>query len=79
MKEIKLSPKENDLLVPLIETELYQKGLMPLFAYIGNGIAKDTAENAPDWDAVQRNRGKLEMLRYLHKFFKQLNKDSNKK
>lgn len=78
-KELKLSPKERQLLEPFFETDTYQLALKPVLERWGNGIAKLSAEYATDWDQVQMNRGKLQALKALHKQIEQWNQESKKR
>lgn len=79
MEEPKLSPKEQALLEPLAETDLYLQGLKPVLQRWANGIAAATAEQSTDWDNVVLNRGKLQMLKQLNKFIKHVNTKGRKK
>lgn len=78
MEEPKLSDKERMLLEPLYEMDLYLLALKPVLQRRANAIALYSAENSADWDMVLRNRGKLEMLKELHKFIQSINDKGRK-
>lgn len=79
MEELKLSPKERELLEPFYESDQYLLALKPVLERWGNGIARNSAEQAGSWEQVMINRGKLQALRTLHKQIKKWNEDSRKK
>lgn len=53
------------MLSDLYQSDVYSNGLKPLFEMVGNGISRSSAEQAPDWEAVLINRGKLQMLKWI--------------
>jgi hypothetical protein len=77
MEEPKLSEKERMLLEPFYESDVYRQALKPVLERWGNGIARISAEQA-DWDLVKENRGRLYMIKALHKFFKNINEKGRK-
>lgn len=77
-RESKLSPKERQLLEPFFLSDTYQQALKPVLERIGNGLARSSAEQAPTWDQVLVNRGKLQALKDLHKQLKQWNDEGRK-
>lgn len=70
MEELKLSPKERELLEPFFETNTYQMALKPVLERWGNGLSRTSAEQAATWEEVLVNRGKLQLLKALHKQLK---------
>jgi hypothetical protein len=78
MEEIKLSPKERDLLLALYQSDSYNNGLKPFLERVGNGISRATSEQAQDWDSVLVNRGKLQMLKWIHSQLKAIDDKERK-
>lgn len=78
MEEPKLSEKERQLLASLYEMDVYNLALKPILQRWGNGIAKQSAQQATDWDMIMRNRGMLELIRQLNLFLKRTNEKEKK-
>lgn len=79
VEELKLSEKERQLLEPFFETDTYQLALKPVLERWGNSIARSSAEQAPSWDHVMTNRGKLLAIKTLHQQIARWNTVSRKK
>lgn len=77
MEELKLSPKERQLLEPFYESDEWQV-LKQVLERWGNGISRNSAEQAT-WEQVLVNRGKLQQLKDLNRLLKQWNAEGRKK
>lgn len=77
-KDLKLSPKERELLEPFYETDVFNLALKPVLQRWGNGIARTSAEGAT-WEQVLVNRGKLQAIKAINAQIKRWNEDGRKR
>lgn len=78
MKEIKLSPKELELLAPFYETDVYQKALKPYLQRLGLSLCGQGTLQTNNFEQVMYVRGKADALKDLNRYLKRLNEESRK-
>lgn len=78
-KELKLSPKERQLLEPFFESDVYQMALRPFMKRWGQSICGYGTMQSQDLQQVMVARGKAQMLKDLDRFFQKMYEDARKK
>lgn len=78
MKEIKLSPKERELLEPFYESVVYQNALKRWLSRKGQSLAGNAAQDTRNFEEVMFIRGQMYFIRQFNKFLKNLNEESRK-